>query len=335
MSDPSKNVPDATDLPDVATDAAPTAAAPTAARRPHPPGRAAPVRALVDALRLLRDTARVFGEARAFDHAASISFFALLSLAPFVVLAVSLAGYLAPVLGGGAGVDGVDWLAGHVTDALRAFTPVEGEKVREVVAALVERRASIGAVGAVVLLMGASMAFGALEHALSDVFGRPRHRKFLASRALFATLLVAAGLVLFVAHQAMTLADSLLLAWRGATLDQLLRESALLDAVLTYAPIPVAFLVTLYLPGLVRIPFPCALAGAAAFTVLWEVARTAYAFYVTRVASFGVLYGSLATPLLVILWTFYAANIFLLAASLTAALRARRQPPLASGDARE
>ena len=275
----------------------------------------------------------IFLDARAFDHAASMSFFALLSLAPLLVLTLSVAGYVAMVAGPEA--DQVDWLASLVTRALRSFTPVAGDSVHQVVAALVARRVSFGIIGGVVLLLGASMVFGAFEHAVADVFGLPGRRRFLVSRVLFSVVLVASGVVLFTLHNAMTMADSLLLAWRGATLDELLRESPVLDVLLTYLPVPLAFLAAIYLPGLQRIRFRSALAGAVVFFVLWEVAREAYAFYVTRIATFGVLYGSIAAPLLVILWTFYAANIFLYAASVTAALQARAMSRLASFDGRE
>ena len=57
--------------------------------------------------------------------------------------------------------------------------------------------------------------------------------------------------------------------------------------------------------------------------------------YVTRIASFGVLYGSVAAPLLVILWTFYSANIFLYAASVSASIQARHNKALASRTPRE
>lgn len=322
---PSSPATDEADLPKPPAPAAGSSLASAAVRRR--PGVVV-CRALREGVRLVVGGAKLYVNARAFDHAASISFFALLSLAPLVVLTVSAAGYLAMVLGPEAAQ--VDWLAGQVTEALRSFTPVEGDKVHAVVAALVERRVSFGIIGAAVLLLGASMVFGAFEHALADIFGLTRRRKFLVSRALFSALLVASGVAVFALHHAMTLADSLLLAWRGATLGEILRESAALDALLTYLPVPAGFLAAVYLPGLLRIRPTAALAGAAVFFVLWEVAREAYAFYVTRIASFGVLYGSVAAPLLVILWTFYSANIFLYAVSVTATVQARRNNPLAS-----
>ncbi len=290
-------------------------------------------RALGTSAIVARDAFRVYIEARAFDHAAAMTFFALLSVAPFLILLISAAGYIATLLGPEAAQ--VDWLAAQVTEGLRHFSPVEGEKVREVIANLVARRGSFGIIGGVVLLFGASMVFGAFEHALADIFGLVRRRKFLVSRAVFSALLVASGVIVFALHHGMTTADSLLLAWRGATLDELLRESQVLDVVLTFMPVPLGFLAAIYLPGIVRIRPTAALTGAAVFFVLWEIAREAYAFYVTRIASFGVLYGSVAAPLLVILWTFYSANIFLYAASVTAVIKKRHENLLASGATQE
>ena len=153
----------------------------------------------------IRDTWRIYLSSRAFDHAASISFFSLISVAPFLILLVSVAGYLAILVGPES--DLMDRIVNQVTEALQSFAPVEGETVRSVFQAVIERRGQFGLFGAVVMLLGASMAFGALEHAMEDIFQTERHRKFLVSRALFSGLLAAVSLVLFLLHYGMTLVD--------------------------------------------------------------------------------------------------------------------------------
>lgn len=276
------------------------------------------------AWQLMVATARRFLDARAFDHAASLSFFALLSLAPMVVLLVSAAGYVAHFLGPESVQ--IDAVIGRLTQWAQRFSPVEGERVESVVQALIARRGQIGLWGTGVLILGASMVFGALEHAMKDIFVVERNRRYLVSRVIFSVVLIAVVVVMFVAQHALMAADSLLVAWEGRTLDQVLRDSVLLDTVLAWLPVPLAFLAILHAPGVVRPRFLHALAGALLFLVLWELARGAYAFYVTRIAGFGVLYGSLAAPLLLILWTFYAMNILLLAMCFTAILPRPRGP---------
>lgn len=279
---------------------------------------AAAWRGCVAVFSLGRATMRLFLDADAFDHAASLSFFALLSVAPFVVLMVSAAGYIAHFLGPDSAQ--LDAVIGRLTQWAQGFSPVASDQVEHAVQALIDRRGRIGLWSTGVLVLGASAVFGALEHAMKNIFGVDRDRRFLVSRAIFAVIVIAVVVGLFALNHVMMAADSLLQTWEGRTLDQLLHENALLDLVLTWLPVPLTFLAILHAPGLVRPRFLHALAGAVLFVVLWETARGAYAFYVTKIAKFGVLYGSLATPLLLILWTFYAMNILLLAMCFTAAL---------------
>lgn len=279
--------------------------------------------------RTLFDGGKVYLESHAFDHAAAISFFALLSVAPFLILLASAAGYVAVMLGPESGV--IEGIISEISGAVHDFLPAIGDDVRPLVSALIENRGRFGLVGGVVMLLGASMVFGALEHATAEVFGVPSRRRFIVSRALFSILLIASGFAVFLVHYAMTVADSLLLAWRGQTFDQWARQSPLLDATLTFLPVPVGFLAALYTPGIVRVRPVQGLAGAAVFFVLWELAREAYVYYVSNVAQYGVLYGSVATPILLILWTFYSANILLYAFSCVAVLTTRR--PRAAGAA--
>ncbi len=292
---------------------------------PPPPGRPWFNRAIdamwagvLAAFRLGRATIKRFLDSNAFDHAASLSFFALLSMAPFIVLMVSAAGYVAHFLG----PDSVqlDAVVGQLTQWAQHFSPVASERVESTVQALIDRRVQIGLVGTGVLIGGASAVFGALEHAMKSIFVVDRNRRFLVSRAIFSVIIIGVVVVLFVAHHSMMAADSLLQAWEGRTLDQLLRENALLNVFLAWLPVPLAFLAVLYAPGLMRPRLVHGLAGALLFFVLWETARDAFAFYVTKISQFGALYGSLATPLLLILWTFYAMNILLLAMCFTAIL---------------
>jgi membrane protein len=268
----------------------------------------------------------LFLDTNAFDHAASISFFALLSLAPLLILLVSAAGYLAAFLGPESTF--LEQAVARLTQAARHFAPVEGERIREIVEILVARRGRFGLFGLVVMVLGASMVFGAIEHALQELFAVARPRRFLVSRAVFSILLIAGGLSFLLLHSGLTLADSLIQAWDGRTLDEIANQSFVIQILLQYVPVPLGFLMVVYAPGLVRPAFRHAATGAVAFFVLWEFAREAFSFYVTSVASFGVLYGSLASPILLILWTFYAANLLLISVALVAVLGSENKKDL-------
>jgi len=277
--------------------------------------------------RLLTDTFRAFLHARGLDHAASISFFALVSLAPTLVLMVSLAGFLAPLLG--RGDDDLSWLTRWITDALQAFTPVEQGQVQRVVEGVVARRVSLGLWGGAMLVLGASAAFSALEHAVADALGVVHRRAFLVTRLVFASVIVAGGILAFGVYHVWSLAGSLWASVGGRDLAEAWGLSPVWRVLWGVVQAPIGFLLALYLPGMARVPWRCALGGALLFTGLWQSARLAYAFYVGRVASYGILYGSLAAPLLVVLWTFYASVLFLFAAVFTGVLWRRKDQRLA------
>lgn len=266
---------------------------------------------------IARDVIRLYIDSKAFDHSASLSFFALLSFAPLLILVVSAVGYIALATGPSSGI--IESVVTDITEFLQKYAPIQDEQVRLVLVDVIEHRGQFGLFGAIIMLFAASMVFGAFEHAMEDIFGKS-HRKFILSRAIFSAILISFGFFLFLTHYIFTLADSFIYASSGMTLDEFFRQSALLDAIITYIPVPIGFLVAVYIPNIVRPRMKNSLIGATLFFFLWEVAREGYGYYVTYVAQFNLLYGSIATPILLILWTFYSANILLLCLCLISVL---------------
>lgn len=65
--------------------------------------------------------------------------------------------------------------------------------------------------------------------------------------------------------------------------------------------------------------------GVVASLVLWMVLSIAFAYYVGHVAHYAVLYGSVATAIVVLLWLYMSAMALILGAELAGILSARRQ----------
>jgi|BioPla2DNA2_1021312.scaffolds.fasta_scaffold12380_2 membrane protein len=267
---------------------------------------------------LIVATARRFFDSRSLDHAGALSFFLLLSLAPLTILLVSAAGYVAYFLGPES--DFIESVTSQLVLAVHKIYPIEGERVQSLIKGLIKRRNQAGFWGFVVLIVGASMAFGSLENAIRSVFQVEKSRRYIVSRAIFTIVVIALIATLFVGQHALMIIDSLSIYWGGVSLEELLNRSIFFDSILVYLPVPLTFMLLLYAPGVARPKLKYGFAGAVLFTVLWELARGAYVFYVTQIAEFGKLYGSLAAPLLLILWTFYAMIILLLAMCFTAVL---------------
>jgi len=276
------------------------------------------LKAFVDGLKAFVPAVRIFLQARGFDHAAAMSFYFILSLAPLTVLFFSAVGYIAASMGPDSAQ--VNQLLERITGAIRDYVPVEGETVRGIMEYLVSRRGSFSIVGTVVLIMGASAVFGALENATSDIFRNGKRRKYIISRLVFTVVIFAGGLLVFLFYNAATLIDTLVAARFDGAANLILSPSSPLKIAGDWLAVPLAFLVVLYLPAIARPPFRFALRGALLFFVLWTAARYLYSWYVGSVAEYSVLYGSLATPILLVLWLFYSALLVIFCLCYTAAL---------------
>ena len=119
--------------------------------------------ALASTFKLLKTTASDWSDDKAARLAAALSFYTLLSLAPLLVLVVSIAGL----------VFGADAARGQITGQLQAVMGKEGgEAVRGILAnAHSVSSGVIGTiVGVVILLVGAAGVFGELQSALNDIW---------------------------------------------------------------------------------------------------------------------------------------------------------------------
>ena len=74
-----------------------------------------------------------------------------------------------------------------------------------------------------------------------------------------------------------------------------------------------------------RLPLWQIVPGVISSLALWMVLSMAFAYYVGHVAHYAVLYGSIATAIVVLLWLYMSAMALILGAELSAILSARRQ----------
>jgi membrane protein len=97
----------------------------------------------------------------------------------------------------------------------------------------------------------------------------------------------------------------------------------LAPAVLTFAVVAGLFRVVPASDTRLRDVWPGALLVAVGF----ELAKTAFAFYIANIADYGAIYGSLATVMAFLFFVFVAANVFLLGAEVASEWPAVRDAP--------
>jgi YihY family inner membrane protein len=208
-----------------------------------------------------------------------------------------------------------------VSNSVEQLLPGRSTAITDQVAGFLAHREVLGWLGGVSLLFFSSVAFSVLESAMAVIFHHRavQKRHFLLSAVLPYLFITAMG------------AGILLVSVLGSALALLRRETVLGAA----APVEgsglllwlggafglVLLLTSIYLvmpKG--RVSFRHALAGGVTATVLWELVRRGIAWYFTSLSMVNVVYGSLATTIVVLLTLEAASLILLLGAQVIAEL---------------
>jgi membrane protein len=252
------------------------------------------------------------------DRAATLTYYAMMSLFPALLVGVTLLGLVGQQ---GLVTDATNYLLDHGVDGDTANV------VRRVLQNMVN--ASGGTLGLTLLisvalaLNGASGAFGAAGRALNVIYGVDESRGLVGRKLTdLATALVV--IVLF----AVVLASIFL---GGQIADDLFGKIGLGSTAATiwsYARWPVALVAATVAYGIVYGLAPDTeprkirwiTPGAVVGVVLWIVLSLGFSIYVRNFASYGAVYGAFAAAIVLLLWLYLSANAFLFGAELNAEL---------------
>jgi YihY family inner membrane protein len=268
--------------------------------------------------RVLRFTARVVGaflDNRGILLAGGVGYNALLSVVPFLTLTVAA---LTPFFGR-------ERILGMLRPELRVLVPQNAEAILAAVDAYLQNQATASVVSVLVLLFFSSIAFRVLEQAVAAIFhtsSGDRHRHFLVSAVLpyaFMLLLVVALFLVTLTTSILGALGDMSVAIPGVQLSfawgthLLLQVAGAVGLVLLFAGI------YRVLP-LVKISNSKALVGGLCAAVLWRLVGWFMVYYFANVSMVNVIYGSLATVLIMLLFMEIAFIILLLGAQVIAEL---------------
>jgi len=286
-----------------------------AAADPVPPPRSPPRTAP------LKLAWRAFQSYRAHgmtDHAAALTYFAMLSLFPALLVGVSLLGLLGQA---SLATDAASYVADSGAD------PATAEVIKNSLQKLFATSGSgVGiTLGASLLLglNGASGAFGAAGRALNTIHAVEEERGFVRHKLsdVGATLVVIVffAIVLVALFLGGGIADDLFgtvgLGSTAAAVWSIARWPVALLAALVGFAIVYAFAPDVR-PRRLRWITP----GAIVAVVIWIVASIGFAFYVKGFSSYGAAYGAFGAAIILLLWLYISANAFLFGAELNEAI---------------
>lgn len=253
--------------------------------------------------------------------AAAISFYALLSLVPLLLVGLSTFGY---VLGNDRAFDAVYAFLIQLLpqDLAATLLPEEvaGAGLRSYLKKTLVKPAGVaGIVGVVSWMWAGTNCFVVITAALDVAWESGKRRGFIASR------LVAVGMMMLVATlallsfgmtQALKIIREYPIPWLGIRPEEIPFLWQLVGwAVPLTLSILVFVLCYLILPDR-RIGWRPALTGGVVAGMLWELAKQGFAFYVANFVDYNSIYGSLGGLVILVMWVYLSAVMLLLGAEV-------------------
>ncbi|MCU0581027.1 MAG: YihY family inner membrane protein [Syntrophales bacterium] len=246
------------------------------------------------------------------NQAAAIALYAILSFIPLFILTMLVIGHVF-----GSHPD----LQQEMLNGFRNFHPFFSEELMSQLGLIEEKRHLLGWIGFLSLIWSAAMIFSVMETALNMIFRSSSPRNYFLSKALAMAMIPLAWMV-GMASAVITYLTTLLM--EQSFLHDLIpggmtRLNGLLLGYLVPFLIVVFFTTAIYRTIPTRkISLTSALVGGLAFAVLMELAKHFFTWYIVHYTRYNVIFGSLETVVILVIWTFYVALIFLFCAELIA-----------------
>jgi membrane protein len=252
-----------------------------------------------------------FVEIDVMTQAASLSFYALLSLAPLLVLLLWLTASLYPPAQE-ALVAQIGQLAGG-SSATVAQTVIDNATAQPGIGTMA------GSWSTLLLFVGATAVFAQLQNALNLIFHTDRQRlagivPWLKKRVFSFGVVLALGFLLLVSMIATT---ALQVAF--ARLPSVLPAVGYVTTMAVYV-MAFAFLYR-YLPDRL-VSWRQAILGGVITAVLFALGRYAIGLYISEAAP-GSAYGSMGALVVLLVWMYYASVVFFVGALITAVIDER------------
>ena len=265
--------------------------------------------AVVTVVELARRTWRELGDDFATDQAASVSYYALLSLFPLAIGMVSVFSLLLEA----------ETVHREVFNFFHTYLPGSEGTLAANVEAVESIRGLLGVVSVVGLLWSATLLFGAISRAVNRAWDVPYDRPFLKEKPRH-FIMVFSVAPLFVLSLATTAGLQLL----GNEEWPVLGRLAFLEndgANALARPLPFLFSLLIFLLLYKTAPYARTYwryvwPGALVAALLFDVTKSLFIFYLENYASYDKVYGVLAAAVVLMVWAYLSGLVLMIGAEV-------------------
>ena len=248
------------------------------------------------------------------NQAAAIALYAILSILPLFILTLLMAGQF---------FGSNPQIQREILDGIRTLHPYFSGDLLIQLGRIDEKRRVLGWAGIITLVWFSAMIFSAIETAFTIIFRSKSYRNYILSK-LLAIAMIPAGWAIGMASVGVTYLAKILVRQPMIFKGQLLIIQGFLFRDLIPFLVTVAFFAIVYkvIPP-VKVRLAEALAASLIFSALMEAAKQFFTWYVSNYTRYHVIFGSLETVVILVIWVFYMALILLFCAELISSYQRR------------
>jgi membrane protein len=264
--------------------------------------------------RLLRWVVQRFREDRCTRVAGALSFTTLLALVPLTAVMFAIFSRFEIF---------ESWMTMAQEFIYRNFVPAAGEVVSGYLQKFAANAGKLTIWGLLLLLLTSLMLMATIERVFNDIWHVPHTRKRLHRYLSYGAVLVLGPMLIGITLSSTSYLVSLPLFSRDAPLGGL-RVFLLAAAPMIFEWL--AFWALYVVVPNYRVRWRHGLIGSLFATVIFEIAKRGFAFFVTHFANYKAIYGAIAALPVFLIWIYLSWTIILAGAVLTATLPEWRRP---------
>ena len=255
---------------------------------------------------LIYRSLRGFSQDDGSHMAAGVAYYAIFSLFPLALAAIAVGSlFITP-----------EQVETRVLDLLEEQLPGLGQReiIRGNIEALVQARGALGAVAIVALLWSSRAVFGAVHRVMNRAWGVRETRHFLlyqVGQVAGAVALVA----LFLASVVLGTVGRAIVAQTDVMMDGQLRIDALVNLLPFLTTLVLLLFIYKFLPD-ASVRWRDAAVAAVAASVLFELSKAAFAYYLGNLSTLDLVYGSVTTVVALMLFLYVVSMVLVLGAEL-------------------
>jgi len=265
---------------------------------------------------VVKNSVSGFSDDKVTKLSASLAYYTIFSLAPLLIVIISLCGLLL----GREAVEGK--IYGQLAGFVGSDTAIQLQQI--IKNASIQGKGNLAVIiGVITLLVGATSVFAEIQDSINMIWGlKPKPKrgwlKMLQNRFLSFSVIVSLGFLLLVSLGITTVIDGFSDRLKAHFPDVTVIIFYIVNIAITLAVVTLIFGVIFKVLPDAKIKWKDVLAGAVTTALLFMIGKFAISFYISK-SNIGSTYGAAGSLVVLLLWIYYSSIILYFGSEFTKA----------------